>query len=232
MMRDRFDPPFESLPEIMPIFPLSGVLLLPGGRLPLNIFEPRYLAMMEDALKADRLIGLIQPFQDDAPQAGFSPNPDAQRPLVYNVGCAGRIISFAETEDGRYLITLSGLCRFRVRQELADHRGYRRIVPEWGPFQEDLSEIGDGHVDRAALLQNLQPYFQHVSIQANWEAVQKTPDERLVTSLAMICPFQPSEKQALLETASLSERARLMTMMMKFSIAQEQGDKDHGRALH
>jgi Lon protease-like protein len=217
MTRSVFDPPFEKLPQSLPIFPLAGALLLPGGRLPLNIFEPRYLAMTEDALATDRMIGMIQP-QDSGKNA--SPPP------VYPVGCAGRIVSFAETEDSRYILTLAGLCRFEVKAELPEQRGYRRITPGWERFREDMQGIENGIMDRPRLLRSLQAYFTQVSIQANWDAIKETPDERLVTSLAMICPFQPSEKQALLEAPTLPERAQLMATIIEIAIAGEQGDGD------
>lgn len=208
MTRNPFDPTFEQLPETLPIFPLPGVLLLPRGRLPLNIFEPRYLAMTEDALAGNRMIGMIQPRACERPQTP---------PPLYATGCAGRIVAFRETEDGRYLITLAGICRFEVREELPMCRGYRRVVPAWDRFAADLSE-DDGPVDRTRLIAGLRPYFHQQGIEANWAAIERTPDERLVNSLAMICPFDALEKQALLEAPCLSERARRLIAMIEMAM--------------
>lgn len=218
MKRSPFDPDFENLPEILPIFPLSGVLLLPGGRLPLNVFEPRYLAMARDAIASDRLIGMVQPVEE--PEDGAeSPPPHKAAASVYEVGCAGRITAFSETEDGRLLITLSGLARFRVVEELELKEGYRRVRADWSRWREDLqaAEITTGGIDRPRLLQALRGYFANTGLSGDWDAIEETPDERLITSLAMICPFEPSEKQALLEANDLSERARTMTAIMEMS---------------
>jgi Lon protease-like protein len=213
----------DDLPAELPIFPLTGVLLLPHGRLPLNIFEPRYLAMFDDALAGSRLIGMIQPSsaKDDADNA-------AAPARLYGVGCAGRITSFSETGDGRYMVALDGLARFRITQELPLRRGYRRVVPDWTPFAADLAE-DDASIDRARLVELLQAYFQRQQISANWDAIGQAPDERLLTSLAMVCPFAPPEKQALLEADCLSDRARLMMALLEIAIA---GDGDDDRPLN
>ena len=209
MSQNPFDPTFDQLPEIVPIFPLTGVLLLPRGKLPLNVFEPRYLAMTEDALAGNRMIGIIQP---------FDPLSRASVPPVYPIGCAGRITSFSETDDGRYLITLTGVCRFETVRELPIVRGYRRVDVSWERFAADLEESGPALFDRARLVEGLRTYFKIQGISANWDAIESTPDERLVTSLAMICPFEPSEKQALLECGSLSERANMMIAIIEMSV--------------
>jgi Lon protease-like protein len=209
MSPNPFDPTFDQLPEIVPIFPLTGVLLLPRGKLPLNIFEPRYLAMTEDALSGNRMIGIIQP---------SDPLSRASVPPVYPIGCAGRITSFSETDDGRYLITLTGVCRFETARELPIVRGYRRVDVSWERFAADLEEPGPALFDRARLVEGLRTYFKIQGISANWDAIESTPDERLVTSLAMICPFEPSEKQALLECGSLSERASMMIAIIEMSV--------------
>jgi Lon protease-like protein len=209
MSPNPFDPTFDQLPEIVPIFPLTGVLLLPRGKLPLNIFEPRYLAMTEDALSGNRMIGIIQP---------SDPLSRASVPPVYPIGCAGRITSFSETDDGRYLITLTGLCRFETVRELPIVRGYRRVDVSWERFAADLDEPGPALFDRVRLVECLRTYFKIQGISANWDAIESTPDERLVTSLAMICPFEPSEKQALLECGSLSERASMMIAIIEMSV--------------
>jgi Lon protease-like protein len=212
-----------DLPAELPIFPLTGVLLLPRGRLPLNIFEPRYLAMFDDAIAGPRLIGMIQPAtaQDD-PAEATSPAG------LYGVGCAGRITSFNETGDGRYMVALDGIARFRITQELPLRRGYRRVVPDWTPFAVDLAEE-DASIDRARLLELLQAYFRQQQLSANWDAIGQAPDERLLTSLAMVCPFAPSEKQALLEADCLSDRARLMMALLEIAIA---GDGEGDRPLN
>jgi Lon protease-like protein len=209
MSRNPFDPPFEHLPPVLPIFPLTGVLLLPRGRLPLNIFEPRYLAMVEDALGAGRMIGMIQP---------TDPAGRSQAPALYATGCAGRITGFAETEDGRFLITLSGLCRFDVRQELEGARGYRRVEPDWSRYADDLREAKETPLDRPKLLAGLRAYLKATGISVDWDAIGSTPDERLITSLAMICPFGPGEKQALLEAPDLDRRAKLLIGLIEMSI--------------
>jgi Lon protease-like protein len=208
----------SDLPRGLPIFPLPGVLLLPRGRLPLNIFEKRYLAMFDDALGSERLIGMIQP--SDAHANGPSP-------ALFSVGCAGRITSFSETGDGRYLVALDGVARFRITEELPLHRGYRRVTPDWAPFGADLAE-DTGTVDRHRLIELLQAYFRQQSLSANWDAIGQAPDERLVTSLAMICPFEPPEKQALLEAGCLSDRARLMMSLLEIAIAGH-GEDDRPR---
>ncbi|HEX3861950.1 MAG TPA: LON peptidase substrate-binding domain-containing protein [Stellaceae bacterium] len=198
----------SALPEILPIFPLPGVLLLPRGRLPLNIFEPRYLAMTSDALGGARLIGMIQP---------SDPNDREREPAVYPTGCAGRITSFAETPDGRFLVTLIGVSRFRIREELTLLRGYRRVVPEWGGFAGDVQVGPAPEFDRQRLLEALKGYFAQQQLKADWEAVGATPGEELVTSLAMMCPFEPREKQALLEAVDFAARAELLIAMVEMA---------------
>jgi hypothetical protein len=218
MGRSDFDPSYAELPDRLPIFPLPGVLLLPGGRLPLNIFEPRYLAMTQRALAGPRLIGMIQPRDDSSFETGLRP--------VYPVGCAGRLVAFQETDDGRYLITLAGLIRFRVARELArDEEGFRWMEPDFASFRADLVPDSGGF-DRAALLSALKVYFQRHGLEADWQAVEKADDERLVTSLAMLCPFDPSEKQVLLEAADLSRRAEAMTAILQMAAHQPEAEGD------
>jgi len=214
MSRNPFDPTFDQLPGNMPVFPLTGALLLPRGRLPLNIFEPRYLNMVQDALAADRMIGMIQPADPVAP---------VRTPPLYPMGCAGRITSFAETEDGRFLITLTGLCRFTVQEEVPTTRGYRRVVPDWSRFELDLVEDEAEVLDRGRLQTGLTAYFRQQGISANWEAIEKTPDERLVTTLSMICPFEPQEKQALLEAADLPTRAEMLLALIEMAVHDRPG---------
>jgi uncharacterized protein len=203
------------LPAILPIFPLTGVLLLPRGKLPLNIFEPRYLAMTRHALASERLIGMVQP-SDLTASTGDPP--------VYPIGCAGRITSFSETEDGRFLITLTGISRFRIRDELALLDGYRRIVPGWDEFARDLENEDEPAFDRERLLRGLMTYFQQHQISADWDAVSSVSGDRLVTSIAMICPFEPSEKQALLEAPDLGERARMLTAIVEMAALDRPSD--------
>lgn len=204
-----FDPDFDSLPAHIPLFPLSGVLLLPRGELPLNIFEPRYLNMTEDALAGSRMIGMIQPTVHE----NANPNPP-----VYKTGCAGRIVAFRETEDGRFLLTLKGVCRFDVTEELASTRGYRPAAVDWSRFQGDLLPEDGAPVDRARLLKSLKSYFKLHDISVDWNAIESSADERLVTCLSMICPFEASEKQALLEAPSLPARAEVLTTLVEMSV--------------
>ena len=209
-----FEPSFTELPRVIPIFPLEGALLLPGGMLPLNIFEPRYLNMTQAALTDEtRTIGMIQPEGDEA----------GDSPAVYRTGCAGRIISFSETDDGRILITLSGMCRFNVVEELPLKDGYRRIVADYGRFRNDMRVDATDDIDRARLLAVLKAYLEHEGIEANWKAIEGADDARLVASLAMMCPFRASEKQALLEAPDLAERARVIVTLLEMALV-EPGD--------
>jgi Lon protease-like protein len=214
-----------ALPNVLPIFPLTGVLLLPRGRLPLNIFEPRYLAMTRDALGGERLIGMIQPNQ---PQDDNRGRGSAANPPVYRTGCAGRITAFTEADDGRYLITLTGVSRFRVAEELPLLSGYRRIVPDWAAFARDLEADEPADFDRERLARGLRAFFSQQGLKADWEAIEKAPIEHLVTSIAMMCPFPPSEKQALLEAADLGERARLLATLVEMAAIQPTAEEGGG----
>ncbi|MGG5812448.1 LON peptidase substrate-binding domain-containing protein [Falsiroseomonas sp. CW058] len=203
-----FHPAFDDLPAEIAIFPLSGALLLPEGRLPLNIFEPRYLAMTQDALATGRMFGMVQP--DPALPRG---DAGAQ---TYRVGCLGRISSFAETEDGRLLITLTGVTRFRIAEEIEGRRGYRRARVDYAPFRADLATGGPApKLDRAALVAALRPYFRARGIEANWDGIDQTGDAMLVTTLCMVCPFDVREKQALLEAAGPEERAAMLVALLQ-----------------
>jgi Lon protease-like protein len=221
MTERGFDTRPEDLPASLPIFPLTGVLLLPRGRLPLNVFEPRYLAMTEDAIAADRLIGIIQPSVE---------RPTGAEPPIYRTGCVGRITSFAE-EDHRYLITLSGICRFDVLDDRLTPRGYRRVTPHWSPYLGDFQEAPDGAADRQRLIAGLKIFFKRHGIKADWDTIADTPDERLVTSLAMICPFGPAEKQTLLQARDAAERARLLTGLIEMAILDPSPEGDGGPPL-
>ena len=217
-MKD-LQPRLEDLPQVCPVFPLTGAMLLPGGRLPLNIFEPRYLAMTEDALGAGRMFAMIQP--DAAQKNGV------HGPAFYRVGCLGRLSSFSETDDGRYLITLNGLIRFDVVEEIDMTRGYRRVRADYSRFASDLDERGpQGGFDRPGLLDALRTYFDHRGFDANWDAINAMEDEHLVTSLAMICPFDPLEKQALLEAILLPERAQTLRTLLRIDTHSPPHDPD------
>lgn len=192
------------LPLRFPIFPLPGAILLPGGNLPLNIFEPRYLQMTRDAMRTDRVIGMIQP-------NGGS----GERPSLYPIGCAGRITSFAETQDGRYLITLTGVCRFDVVEELEVTTPYRQVIASYQRWQGDLEPAQPSDSLRPPLVCALRSYFEVYEISADWGQVEAAPLAGLITSLAMICPFEPCEKQALLEAADAEQRARILITLLQ-----------------
>lgn len=201
-----FDPQFRDLPTVIPVFPLPEVLLLPGGMLPLNIFEPRYLAMVQAALAADRMIGMIQP---------LAAGGRAGDPPLYGTGCAGRISRFEETPDGRFLISLKGICRFDIAEELAPQDGYRRVEADWSHYEGDQKQEHQSCLDRGRLFPALRGYFKLHGIEADWEMLGEAPDKRLVTCLSMICPFDAPEKQALLEAPDLDARAEILTTLIE-----------------
>ena len=203
----------EPLPHRIPVFPLAGVLLLPGRTLPFNIFEPRYLAMTRDAMDGDRLIGMIQP---------LDPTATVPEPEIYDVGCAGRITEVRETDDGRLLITLTGVCRFHVIQELARRHAYRETLVDFDRYRADLEAADDRVVDRDRLMPVLRAYLELVGVPADWPALERVPSGALVDSMAMICPFEPSEKQALLQTPDLAERGRVITALFEMAVLQHQ----------
>lgn len=211
-----------DLPATLPVFPLPGVLLLPRGRLPLNIFEPRYVAMFDDALCApDRLIGMIQPTEPEVEGAEST----RKAPALYRTGCAGRIVSMSETEDGRYLVTLMGICRFNVAAEVEGRRGYRRVTPDFAAWAGDLDREATIINDRKRLIGALKTYFRINHIEADWEGIEETSDDKLLTTLAMVCPFDPSEKQALLECKTCSDRAKAMTTLLEMAALPGCGDR-------
>lgn len=215
-------PAFEDLPEIIPIFPLAGVLLLPGGSLPLNIFEPRYLAMTEDALKTDhRMIGMIQPTGADDSEALLAPGHPG--PEVYPMGCVGRMVSFAESGDGRYLINLLGIARFRITQEFPLEHGYRRVRPDFSAFEDDLEPGLPVTIDRDRLNAVLDRYFKAQGIEPDWLAIEKMGDRDLVTFLAMGCPFGAPEKQALLEAEGPAECSQVLLTLLEMSGSTDTG---------
>jgi Lon protease-like protein len=221
MTRGPFDPAFEALPAEVPVFPLAGVLLLPGGRLPLNIFEPRYLAMTRDAIKGERIIGMIQSAELERP---------GHVSALQQVGGAGRITAFSETEDGRYLITLGGLARFRIASELPGVSGYRRVQADFVPFAEDMADNPALELDRTRLLRALKGFFHQQGIKADWEQIERTADAALITSLAMVCPFEPQEKQALLEAGTATERGRVLTALIEMALLGGTGSGSSGEA--
>ena len=200
-----------GLPTRFPIFPLPGALLLPGGNLPLNIFEPRYLQMTRDAMRTDRVIGMIQP---NGQQGGGG---RADRPEVYRTGCAGRITSFHETDDGRYLISLTGVCRFDVAEELGATTPYRQVLASFERWLDDLQPRPPSPELRPALLDAVGHYFEANQITADWDQINAAPLPGLVTSLAMICPFEVAEKQALLEARDPDARARVLIALLEMS---------------
>ncbi len=210
-------PRLDELPTEFAVFPLPGALLLPGGKLPLNIFERRYLAMFEDCLSEGRVVGMIQ--LDELRPATPS------GPALYRVGCLGRLSSFSETDDGRLLVTLTGLIRFAVKVELEMRRGYRRIRADFTRFRADLDEAAPApDLDRDGLVDALRAYFAARGFDANWEAIDEMPDEALVSTLAMVCPFDPAEKQALLEAQDTADRAgTLLTLLRMGAHAVEPG---------
>lgn len=199
-----------ELPETIPIFPLPGALLLPRSRLPLHIFEPRYLQMLDDALKTQtRLIGMIQPNE--------IPGRDGNG--LHSIGCAGRITQFSETEDGRYLITLGGVSRFRVIREVEGFTPYRRCDVTWNGFDSDLgSEEKDPEFVRPVFLELLERYFDARELSADWDTLQEADDELLVNSLSMMLDFDPEDKQALLEAPSLSTRRETLVTLLEYRL--------------
>jgi uncharacterized protein len=203
---------YSDLPGSLPLFPLTGAVLLPRGQLPLNIFEPRYLEMVEYALQGDRLIGMIQPRESE---------DTVLRPALSQVGCAGRIVSFQETNDNRYLITLAGLCRFRLTGEMQTTTPWRGGFCDFAPFASDLAQLNDEDFPRERLLAALKTYLNSRDMKADWKSVMTAPGESLVNALAMMCPFDPAEKQALLEAPSFQERAS--TLMALLEMGSEPG---------
>jgi len=199
------------LPAVIPVFPLHRVLLLPQGLLPLNIFEPRYLAMTRDALAGNQLIGMIQP-QESAMHA--------PRPQLYRTGCVGRIVAANETDNGRILITLKGICRFNVTAEIDTTTPYRQVQADYAPFSDDRENDGERKADRERLLKALRGYLERQNLPADWAAIEAAPNEALVHSLAMICPFSAGEKQALLESPDFAHRAQLLITLLEMALLE------------
>lgn len=207
----------SDLPDTLPIFPLPGALLLPRAKLPLHIFEPRYLAMLDACMATStRLIGMIQPLP-------VPPGGDTGR--LHSIGCAGRLTAFSETEDGRYMITLSGVSRFRIRTEEAPgDTPFRRMRVDWSGFERDLGKAErDPALDRPLFMNLLGRYFDAMSLSTDWSSLKDADDERLVNALAMLCPFQPEERQALLEAPSLPTRRETLITLMEFALREQKG---------
>ena len=203
----------KKLPENIPLFPLPGALLLPNSRLPLNIFEPRYINMVEDALATKhRLIGMIQPIKLNIGDSLKEENK------YQKVGCAGRIVSFTETEDGRYLITLEGISRFKFSKEIETQKPYILSEIDWGLYTNDLVPFeGLNSFDRNGFLEILKKYLDSAQIASDWEVLKKAREEVLVNSLSMLCPFEPEEKQVLLEAETIVNRLDVLVTLMKLS---------------
>jgi Lon protease-like protein len=218
-MNAEYRGPIE-LPEIIPVFPLPGALLLPRGQIPLNIFEPRYLAMVDDALRdGHRLIGMIQP---DPAHPG---TPD--KPALYRVGCVGRITQLAESGDGRYLIELTGVARFRVEEELKVTTAYRQCRVTYAPFSDDFTaRKGEDQVNREALLVALHDFLKANDLKADWEGIEQAPNEALVNALSMMSPYGAPEKQALLEAPDLKARAEVLVALTEIELAKKNTEGD------
>lgn len=199
----------SDLPETIAVFPLPGALLLPRSRLPLHLFEPRYLAMLDDVLKTPhRLIGMVQPYQN-------SDSPGQ----VHSIGCAGRVTAFSETEDGRYMITLAGQSRFRIREEVEGFTPYRRFNVTWAGFERDLGPTErDDKFDRDRFFEVLARFFDDRGLKTDWESLREAEDELLINSLSMLCPFAPEDKQALLEAPSLVTRRETLVTLIEFAL--------------
>jgi Lon protease-like protein len=209
-----------DLPQVIPVFPLDGALLLPGGELPLQIFEPRYLNMVDDVMAGDRVIGMIQT------RAGG----ERVRPPLARVGCAGRITSYAETSDGRYLITLTGVCRFEAGEELAIQTPYRQLRARYDRFEGDLDrdeEAKAAESARGRFAQALKRYLNRRELDIDWETANTAPLEALVNSLAMGLPFEPAEKQALLEASDLTGRFDALTTLLEIDSMEDGDDEGH-----
>jgi Lon protease-like protein len=205
----------EAVPDVIPVFPLPGALLLPRGQMPLNIFEPRYLAMIDDALRSgNRLIGMIQPDPTH-------PGADPDKPHLFQVGCVGRMTQFAESGDGRYLIQLTGVARFRIAEELSVTTPYRQCKVTYQPFVDDFTpRMGEDEVDRKALLRALTSFLKANNLKADWDGIENAPNEALVNALAMMSPYDAAEKQAMLEAPDLKTRAEILVAVTEIELAK------------
>lgn len=208
-------PRLADLPGSIPVFPLAGALLLPRARLPLHIFEPRYLAMVDDCLSGrHRLIGMISPIQGPGGET------------LAGIGCAGRLTQFAETEDGRYMVTLTGLCRFRLKAEVEGFQPWRRFAVDWSGFAGDIGPAEeDKALDRPALMALLRRYFQARQLSTDWSGLEDAPAETLINALAMLCPFTPEDRQALLEAPTLADRRETLVTLIEFALRGGSNDE-------
>jgi hypothetical protein len=207
----------RELPDVLPVFPLTGAVLLPRGELPLNVFEPRYVQMVDEAIAGARLIGMIQPLPSGN---GATPPP------LFQIGCAGRITRFSETGDGRYLITLTGVIRFRIGAELTDGAAYRRFGVSYAGFEADLLPgAGENAVDRESMVAMLRTFAESSKLEVDWASIDAAPTETLVNALAMMSPFGANEKQALVEAIDLKTRAETLVTLAKLDLAQRDGER-------
>jgi Lon protease-like protein len=212
---------FEALPRTLPIFPLPGVLLLPGGELPLNIFEPRYLAMTRDAMKGARLIGMVQPIQ---------PRSRSAKPKTYRAGCVGRIAACVQTPDNRFRVTLAGIARFMIVEELPVATLYRQVLVSYGRFRDDLATGDVDTIDRGRMIRALRDFLHKSGITTEWPLIERLPGPALVNTLSMAIPFAPNEKQALLEAPNIAERARVLTALFEMAVRESESDRDQAKA--
>ena len=218
MTRTPFMPEFDQLPGTLPIFPLPDAVVMPGSDLPLNIFEPRYLNMVADAMGSHRMFGMLQP----------DPSRENQPEAVFRTGCGGRITSYRETADGRIELVLTGLCRFSIREELPGIRGYRLVQPDWEPYRTDYDAApaaGVEHRDR--LLYLLKNYFRHAHLETDWKTVVDIPPERLVNTLTTLLPLDGLEKQAILEAVSAQERVDTLITALEMQVHEPHGTPQH-----
>ncbi|MEH2511417.1 Lon protease-like protein [Nitrobacteraceae bacterium AZCC 1564] len=209
-----------DLPEIIPVFPLAGALLLPRGQMPLNIFEPRYLQMVDDALRdGHRLIGMIQP--------DVTHSNDSDRPSLFKVGCVGRITQLAESGDGRYILELTGVSRFKITEEMSVSTPYRQCRVDYFAFVDDFTaRKGEEDVNRQALLNTLTNFLKANRLKVDWEGIESAPNEALVNALAMMSPYGPAEKQALLEAPNLKTRAEILIAVTEMDLAKKKTSGD------
>jgi Lon protease-like protein len=220
MVGNLFDPQFDQLPARIPIFPLPSALLLPVGQLPLNVFEPRYLAMVTHALSTpSRLIGMVQPLCDD------DQTDAAGAPLLFEIGCAGRLSFFQESDNGRFVIALTGLCRFNRRGQQLDPNGFLVADVDWHPFVNDL-RVDASTLDRDPLITVMRRYFDLKGFETDWTQIENSNNDQLLATLSMVCPFEVAEKQALLEADTMAKRAELLIAMMEMALHNEAGGND------
>ena len=220
MARSIFDPEFDQLPAQIPIFPWPSALLLPGGQLPLNVFEPRYLALVNYALASPtRLIGMVQPFEDS------NATSTVDDPPLFDTGCAGRLSFFQESDDGRFVIALNGVCRFNRLCQRLEPDGFLVADIDWQPFANDL-QIDVSALDREPLIEVMKRYFELKGFETDWAQIANSDNHQLLATLSMICPFAVAEKQALLEADSMAKRADLLIIMMEMALYKEAGGND------